>query len=89
MKKIFLSICLLSLVSFSVSAYDWGGVLNNSTQFAYNDKAGSSVTQSNAAYLWLQSKFSDDLLFSSEVMYKYRFNAKKDYSRVMRRFFKK
>ena len=42
MKKIFLSICLLSLVSFSVSAYDWGGVFNNSTQFAYNDKAGSS-----------------------------------------------
>lgn len=80
MKKIFLSICLLSLVSVSVSAYDWGGVFNNSTHFAYNDKAGSSVTQSNAAYLWLQSKFSDDLLFSSEVMYKYRFNAKKDYS---------
>lgn len=80
MKKIFLSICLLSLVSFSISAYDFGGVLNNNTQFVSNDKAGAVVIQSNAAYLWLQSKLSDDLLFSSEVMYKYKLNANKDYS---------
>lgn len=80
MKKIFLSFCLFSFVAFSISAFDWGGVVNNNTQVAANADAGVGVTQSNAAYLWMQSSFSDDLLFSSEVMYKYKFNANKEYN---------
>ena len=68
MKKIFLSFCLFSFVAFSISAFDWGGVVNNNTQVGANADAGVGVTQSNAAYLWMQSSFSDDLLFSSEVM---------------------
>jgi hypothetical protein len=81
MKKIFLSICLLSFVSFSISAFDWGGILNNNTQGNKTESFGASITQSNALYLWTLSEITDtDLMFSSEIMYEYKYNRAKYYS---------
>lgn len=81
MKKLFLSICLLNFVSFSIFAFDWGGILNNHTQGDVCDFFGSSLNQSNALYLWTQSEIADtDLLFSSEVMYQYKYNLRQTYS---------
>lgn len=60
---------------FSIHAFEWGGLFNNSTEFSTSDFSQLDFNQSNGIYLWLKTPLNknENWSFSAEAFYKYDF----------------
>lgn len=78
MKKLFLTLFSAIMILAPVSAVEWGGLIDNTSQFIYmnNDNSADSnplsLSQSDAAYLWLSAPLTSDgnVYIKTEGMYK-------------------
>lgn len=81
MKKYLISIISLFVILTPVSAVEWGGLLDNTSQLIYmnNDKAPESsplsFAQSDAVYLWTSAPLAPDgsIYIKGEGMYKFSY----------------
>ena len=73
MKKILISICTALILTASLSAFEWGGVLKNDSGITTPDFKAITFKQSNAVSLWANSPLGQNsgFTFSGEVFYKY------------------
>lgn len=75
MKKVILSLISTLLLLSPLSSFEWGGLTDSTTSLSYT--TDSSVTQTNAAYLWASTPLNNDGSFylKGEGMYKISFNS--------------
>lgn len=77
MKKLSLSILSAILFLSPLSAFEWGGLADNTSteKIVNSETTPSSFTQSNGIYLWCSSPLNEDGSFyiKAEAMYKYNF----------------
>ncbi|MBR5402199.1 MAG: hypothetical protein IK102_10365 [Treponema sp.] len=81
MKKLLVSICTAFLiVSASLSAFEWGGVLKDETGITTPDFKAITFNQSNSIVLWAKTPLGKDsgFSFSTEALYKYNLAVTKD-----------
>ena len=78
MKKVLISICAaLCLLSFPLSAVEWGGLFTNDSGISAPE---ITFKQSNGISLWVNSPLGEDsgFVFSGEALYKYNLTIMKD-----------
>jgi len=75
MKKLSLAILSALLVLAPVSAFEWGGLIDNTTQYVITP---SAFSQSDAVYLWASSPLNADgsIYLKGEGMYKFALSQK-------------
>ncbi|MEE8590853.1 MAG: hypothetical protein V3T35_05975, partial [Spirochaetia bacterium] len=73
-KVLLFSLLLATSLLFSLSAYDWGGTIDNSTSLAYTFKDPDPyLFQKDKIALWLVSEFTPSLKFSIQGSFTYTF----------------
>lgn len=74
MKKLLVAICTaLFIVAAPLSAFEWGGVITDSTGVSTPNFNNLSLKQQNGISLWFNTALGDtDLFFSGEGVYKFK-----------------
>lgn len=74
LKKIIFAVILLAFNFSVLSAFEWGGLVDDNTKFTAAENPAFS--QSNGIYLWLKTPVTQDGHFyvSAEGLYKYKLN---------------
>lgn len=75
MKRILISVIAAFSLIAPLSAFEWGGLLDNNSKLNLQNKT-PAFSQSNAVYLWGSSNLSEsgNMYIKGEGMYKYTFN---------------
>ena len=83
MKKLLLAVLSSFIILAPASAFEWGGLLDNTSQLIYKNSENSSesnplsVAQSDAIYLWASAPLKADgsIYIKSEGMYKFSYTS--------------
>ena len=73
MKKILIAAAALFCLTQSIFAFDWGGIVFNTTKPSTSDFSALSFYQSNGISLWAANSFNKNLRLTAEGLYKYEF----------------
>ena len=71
MKKILATAAALFLLATSLAAFDWGGIISNTTKPYSSDFSSVSFYQTNGISFWVGQAFNKNLRFTTEALYKY------------------
>ncbi|MBR1639467.1 MAG: hypothetical protein IJ688_08790 [Treponema sp.] len=80
MKKILVISAVLFALGQSLFAFDWGGIVSNTTKPSTSDFSSGSFYQSNGISLWVSHSFNKNLRFTAEGLYRYELNSQADSS---------
>ena len=84
MKKILVISAVLFALGQSLFAFDWGGIVSNTTKPSTSDFSSGSFYQSNGISLWVSHSFNKNLRFTAEGLYRYELNSQADSSKIGR-----
>lgn len=72
MKKLLASIIFTCVLSLSVSAYEWGGVVSSDSSIATKDFSSLAFAQSDSSFLWIYLPFANNRVrFNAEGVYRF------------------
>jgi len=80
MKKILCALSVLAVLSASLAAFTWSGLVDNTTKGTSSDFSVIGLNQSNGLYLSMNTGRSGALSFSAEGLYKYNYSKTGDVS---------